>query len=185
LLAALLDGPMPRIPLDGVAAAGELAALGHLVSLLPADDLDDGERAALLGGAPCSAALAGDAAVRARPGLELAVAVFALSVEAMNAPLDAYHPALREMGGDRFITEALVLLSHWLAGAGPGRRPYQAPVSYRVMPQVLGAAARAVDGIEDAAGSSLSAVTADPVYLPPGSGHPLGAVVRNGGAHNA
>jgi histidine ammonia-lyase len=183
-LAAVLDGPVPSIFPGGLTGTDEAAALAAVIGAMPAGALDDAERRALAGGAPCSAALAADSAVQARHRLPVIMAVFALSAEAMSAPLGAYHPALTEMWGDPFTGEALGMLGYWLSGAGPERRPYQAPVSYRVLPVVLGQACRAVAGTEQAARISLSSVTADPVYLPPGGDHPSGVVLRSGGAHN-
>ena len=57
-VAALLGGPMPRVPLDGQAGAGEVLPMACVLAGLRRDDLHEGEEEALLGGAPCSAALA-------------------------------------------------------------------------------------------------------------------------------
>ena len=45
--------------------------------------------------------------------------------------------------------------------------------------------AAAVEEAERAAAVALRAVTQNPVYLPPDSGHPLGRVLSTGGYHNA
>jgi hypothetical protein len=54
----------------------------------------------------------------------------------------------------------------------------------RILPRVLGGARRAQASAEHAATVSLSAVTDNPVYLPPGDARPLGAAYSNGGYHN-
>jgi histidine ammonia-lyase len=180
-VAALLDGPMPLVPLDGQVGTGEVVPLGHVLAGLARDDLRDRELRALLGGAPCAAALAADVAVTARHRLGQAEAVCALSIEAFRAPLGAYDQALDDLWGDRHETAALRALRRYLEGAGTGeRRFHQAPVSYRIIPRVLGQAHRAVAAVEKAAAVSLRSVTSDVVDQ-----RRAGRVVRSGGYLNA
>jgi histidine ammonia-lyase len=205
-VAAMLDpaaGPLPAVPLQGNGGSGEILALGHLFApLLERGDLGEKEGLALINGSPCAAALAADAALAARARLALAYEIFTLSAEAFRAPLDAYDPALEALWGDQHETRALRRLRALLgmephrgegvaADAAPGdRRPYQAPVSYRILPRVLGQAERALDAAEHAASVSLRAVSDNPVYLPPAPdapdpAHPDGRVLSTGGYHNA
>jgi histidine ammonia-lyase len=65
------------------------------------------------------------------------------------------------------------------------RQRHQASVSLRILPRLLGAARRANAAAEHAASVSLSAVTDNPVYLPPTAERPLGATYSNGGYHNS
>jgi histidine ammonia-lyase len=58
-------------------------------------------------------------------------------------------------------------------------------VSFRIMPRLLGEARRAVTEAERAAAVALRSVSVNPVYFPPGPGHPLGRMASNGGFHNA
>lgn len=184
-VAGLLERPLPPIPLGGVISSGEIVALAHLMSALPEGDFQVGEHGALLNGSPCSSALAADVALQAASRLELAERVLALSIEAMNAPVDAYHPALGALWGDSFATKALGALGALLEGAESERRPYQAPVSYRVLPRILGQAHRAVAQIGSVAETSLQAITGNPVYVPPDADHPLGMILHTGGFFNA
>src|SRR5215471_7375784 len=185
-VAALLDGPMPRVPLDGQAGTGEARPMAHVLAGLRRDDLHEGEMAALLGGAPCSAALAADAAVSARYRLGHAEGICALSIEAFRAPLGAYDEALDGLWGDPHETAALRGLRRYLEGAGTAeRRFHQAPVSYRIIPRVLGQVHRAVTAAEKAAPVSLRSVTSDVVYVSGEAGHPAGRAVRSGGYLNA
>jgi histidine ammonia-lyase len=183
MLVALLGATMPRVPLGGAISAGERVVLGRIVGAVGPGRLEPGEEAALLDGAPCSAALASDAALRAEQRNALAEAIFALSVEAMNAPLDAYHPALGQMWGDKHTKSAIDSLNYWLAGAAQPRRVFQAPVSYRILPLVLGQARRAAAEMEQVARTALGAVTLDVLYLPPSRGNPLGLVLESGGSY--
>ena len=185
-VAALLDDdPLPRVPAQGNGGSGEILALAHLFGpLIEAFDGGDKEGLALINGSPCSAALAADAGLGARRRLELAYDVFALSVEAFNAPLDPYARELEELWADKYETRALQELRLRLDPEVP-RRTHQAPVSFRILPRVLGQAERAVAAAEEVAAVSLSAVTDNPVYLPPDRHFPDGRVLSTGGYHNA
>jgi histidine ammonia-lyase len=141
------------------------------------DDLGEAERRALAEPAPCPAALAADTALRSRHRLESAQAVCALSIEAFGAPLGAYDAALDDLWGDAHEAAALRALRRHLDGAGTdGRRFHQAPVSYRIIPRVLGQAHRVVAAVEKAAATALRAVTGDVLLA--------GRVLPSGGFHN-
>jgi histidine ammonia-lyase len=184
-VAALLDGPLPRVPLDGQVSAGEALPMAHVLAGLRRDDLHEGEEQALLGGAPCSAALAADAAISARYRLGYAEGICALSIEGFRAPLTAYDEALDGLWGDPHETAALRGLRRYLGGAGTAeRRFHQAPVSYRIVPRVLGQVHRAVAAVEKAARVSLRSVTSDVVYVSDEAGHPARRAVHGGGYLN-
>jgi histidine ammonia-lyase len=186
-VADLLGGPpLPPVPARGNGGAGEILALGSLFRELGLRvELEEKETMALVNGSPCAAALVADAALAARRRLELAEAVFVLSSEAIRAPLEAYSEDLEGLWEDEHETAALRSLRVLLAGGSPERRPYQAPVSYRILPRVLGQARRAIAEAERAATVSLRAVTDNPVYIPPDEQRPAGAVFSTGGYHNA
>jgi histidine ammonia-lyase len=184
-VAALLDGPLPLVPLDGEIGAGEVLPMGHVLSGLRRDDLEEGEANPIANGSPVSAAMAADTALLARHRLDHAEQILALSVEAFRAPLDAYDEVLDELWGDDDEAAALAALRHYLAGASPDDRAAVAPASYQVLGRVLGLAHRAVAGVAEAARVSLRSVTDNPVYVPPGDGYPLGRAFSTGGYHNA
>jgi histidine ammonia-lyase len=184
-VAALLDGPLPRVPLDGQDGAGEILPLMHVMAEVDADDLVEGEGMALLNGSPCATALTADVTLHAGNRLRLAEAVFALSIEALAAPLDAYDEALDDLKGDEAERTVVRHLRDHLRGAATtGRLAHQAPVSYRILPEVLGQAQRAVQAVAHAAATALGSVTENPVYLPASEGHPFGRVLSTGGFHN-
>jgi histidine ammonia-lyase len=184
-VAALLDGPLPRVPLDGQVSAGEALPMARVLAGLRRDDLHEGEEEALLGGSPCSAALAADAAVSARYRLGHAEGICALSIEGFRAPLTAYDEALDGLWGDPHETAALRGLRRYLEDAGTAeRRFHQAPVSYRIIPRVLGQVHRAVAAVEKAATVSLRSVTSDVVYVSDELGRRAGRPVRSGGYLN-
>ncbi len=186
-VAAMLDGgPLPRVPLDGNGGAGEILPLSHLFAPL-AERMTPGLKdcMALINGSPVGAALIGDQALAAARRIELALDVFALAAEAFAAPMDAYDPALDALWGDEHEAWALAAVRARLEGGAKDRRPHQAPVSYRILPRVLGQARRALTEAERAAAVSLASVTDNPVYIAPDADHPLGRVLSNGGFQNA
>lgn len=186
-VADMLDGsPLPTVASSGQGGAGEILALYPLFAELTARfDLEVKERGSLINGSPCAAALLADAALAARRRLHLVEQVFALSIEAFRAPMEHYDAALEQLWGDEHEAAALRALRTLLAGAGSDRRNYQAPVSYRIVPRVLGHAHRAVSAAERAANLSLASASDNPVYIPPDEEHPLGRCISTGGYHNA
>jgi histidine ammonia-lyase len=185
-VAALLRGPLPCVPLGGQAGPGEVLPLLYLTGWIGDLEFEEGEGLALVNGSPYSTAVLADAAVRARNRLAQAEALFALSVDAFRAPLEAYDEALDDLWADQYQVEALRALRAHLAGADTSDRlSHQAPVSFRIIPRLLGEARRAVAEAERAAAVALRSVSVNPVYFPPGPGHPLGRMASNGGFHNA
>ncbi len=182
--AALLSGPMPKIPDAGLTSPGEMMAQFYLYQALPS--LPAGLQASAGNSAIVSTGLAGIAALHARQRLALASELFALSIEAMQAPLEHFDPALKPLWGDPYDAEALDALNAWLANADrTGRRPYQAPVSYRIVPRVLGQAYRAVAALEQSAQAAFQGMVSNPVFLPPGKGGARGKTLSTGGFHDA
>jgi histidine ammonia-lyase len=185
-VAGMLDrDPLPAVPARGNGGAGEIIALGHLFGGLATLELEEKESVALVNGSPGSAALVADAALAARGRLRLAEEVLALSAEALRAPLEAYAPELEELWGDPHETAALRRLRALLTGGAAERRAFQAPVSYRILPRVLGQAHRALAEAERAATVSLSEVSDNPIFVPPSENFPAGRILSNGSFHNA
>ncbi|MGI8606336.1 MAG: aromatic amino acid lyase, partial [Gaiellaceae bacterium] len=184
-VASMLDGdPLPVVPGRGNGGAGEIVALGHLFGGLGLE-LEEKESVALVNGSPGSAALIADATLAAQGRLRLAEEVFALSIEALRAPLEAYAYELDELWGDPHEATALGRLRELLTGGTEERRAFQAPVSYRILPRVLGQAHRALAGAERAATISLSEVSDNPIFVPPSETAPTGQILSNGSYHNA
>ena len=140
---------------------------------------------ALYNGSPCATAFVTDAALTAARRLSLAEQIFALTIEAAGAPLDAYDPALQQLTADPHHRAALQRLDALLNGVPKdGRLPHQAPVSWRIIPTVLATAARAVHDAEEIARQSLQSIAHNPVYIPPDPEHPDGRALSPGGFHN-
>ncbi len=183
---AMLESPLPPVPSQGNGGAGEILALGHLFYAIPERfELAPKERMALVNGSPCAAALVADAALAGARRLALAEQVFALAAAVLGVPLEAYGAELEPLWGDPHETAALRSLRALLESDGGMRQAHQAPVSFRILPRVLGAVRRAQAAAEEAAAISLRSVTDNPVYVPPTDRPPLGAVFSTGGYHDA
>jgi histidine ammonia-lyase len=186
-VAGMLGGAeLPRVPSQGNGGSGEILALGHLFDLMGRRlGLEEKEGNVLVNGSPCGAALLADGALAAAGRVALGYEAFALSVEAFAAPLEAYDPELAGLWGDEGETTALERLGASLAGARSERAGHQAPVSFRILPRVLGQAERALADAQRGAAASLASVTDNPVFLPPSPEHPRARVFSTGGYHNA
>jgi len=186
-VAGLLDGrKLPEVSLEGQGGAGEILGLAPLFNgLAERFELGEKECLALINGSPCASALLADSALAARRRLELAEEVFALSCEAIRAPLGHFGEELEGLWGDPAESATLQRLRRLMAGGSSERRPYQAPVSFRVLPRVLAQFRRATEAAETTAATSLKAVTDNPVFLAPTKAAPLGRVYSTGGYHNA
>jgi len=186
-VAAMLDGPLPEIPTRGQGGAGEILSLSHLFQpLMLAHTLREKDALCLINGSPAATGLVTDAALAARPRIEIAAAVMAYAAEAFNAPLEHYDHALSDHWGNPHDAWALGRLAALVDGGHGGpRRPYQAPVSYRIIPRILGQAHLSTTLAETVAAESLRAVTDNPVLLPADAAHPNGRAISTGGYHNA
>jgi histidine ammonia-lyase len=186
-VAAMLDAvPLPSLSAQANGGAGEVSALGSLFFELSTRlSLTPKERMALINGSPCAAALIADVALAASRRTDLAESVFALVAELVGVPDEHYAAELEELWEDEHEAEALRSFRELLSGSKRVRQRHQAAVSLRILPRVLAAARRAQAAAERCANISLSAVTDNPVYLPPDPERRLGAIYSTGGFHNA
>ncbi|MCP5080581.1 MAG: aromatic amino acid lyase [Alphaproteobacteria bacterium] len=183
----LAGGAMPSVPARGQGGAGEILSLSHLfLELASSHKLGEKDSLSLVNGSPSAAGLVADCALAARKRLELSAKIIALAIESFNAPLSHYDRALEEIWNNPHDAWGLNYLREMIGeGHGGARRPYQAPVSFRIAPRVLGQAQMAVVQAETVAGQSLAAASDNPVILPPDAEHPLGEAISTGGYHNA
>ena len=186
-VAAMLDGrALPEVPADNNDAGGQITMMTHaFYELFSGYDLQAKESNALLNGTNSITAVLTDTAIAASRRLELAVKVFALSIEAFQAPLEHYDVALARLWGGEHEIAAAETLSRYLVEADADRRTYQAPVSFRALPRILAREFRAVAEAEKAADVALAGAVDNPIYLPPDGDHPLGRLLHNSGFHNA
>jgi histidine ammonia-lyase len=139
---------------------------------------------ALVNGSPAATALIADAVLSALPRLQMAVEIFALAAEAFNTPYGHFAVELEGCWNNPHDAWAFSQLRDLIAGGSEPRRPYQAPVSIRILPRILGQAHRATLTAEEVAQQSLAAISDNPVVFPPGQQVGLEPVVSTGGYHN-
>jgi histidine ammonia-lyase len=184
----LNDRRYPPVGQQGQGGPGEILALYALFSELSERlDLEPGERGALINGSPAASALLADAALVGARRQAMAEEVLALAITAFNAPMEHYEAVVGDLLGGDHNRSAFARLNA-LLGSQPDdleARPYQAPVSYRITPHVLGQAHHAVANAQDLAEQALAAVTHNPIYLMPDEHHVYGRCLSTGGYHNA
>jgi histidine ammonia-lyase len=186
--AAMLDDPQqPLVPVRGQGGAGEILSLSHLfIPMLRTVTPAPKDMLSLINGSPSATGLVTDAALAARRRIGVAAEVLTLAAEGFNAPLGHFDPALDALWNNEPDSRALHQIRALLDGGhGGARRPWQAPVSFRILPRVLGQAHLAADVAEGVAAESLAAVTDNPVVLPADDDHPHGRAISTGGYHNA
>jgi len=195
------DGFVPAVPRGGVGCAGEVIPLAHAFQTLVGAGLVVGldgsvreaaaalaergvrplrlqakEGIALLAGSPLAAALA---LARLRDAERLAgqlLASAAAAVDALQAPLDAYDEAVGRLAGDPLLAQVLADLRRAGGGRAAAAGRLQAPVSFRVAPQVLAHLRRTLGRLDEDVRRALVAVTDSPAVAG-------GRVVSGGGFH--
>ncbi len=185
-VARMLDGPLPEVPSRGQGGAGEILSLSHLFKPVSQEIvLEEKDMLVLVNGSPAATGLAVDAALAWAERLELVAEAFSLGFEAFRAPAEHLDAELEAYWNNAHDAWALGRMRA-LCGAGAGtRRPYQAPVSFRIAPRILGALRMAVTGLRSAAEEALGAVTDNPVLLPATDDRLAGNAISTGGYHNA
>jgi histidine ammonia-lyase len=189
-VAAMLDGRrLPDVPRHGNGGSGEIPALGALFGSIGTErPLQLKESMSLINGSPCAAALAADVSLCAADLIGWAQRLFGLAAAALGVSAEIFDARLDELWGDPFQTQALAALRAQLgeaaaggaAGAAPGH--VQPPVSFRIIPRVVGNALRVLDEARTAAPTSLAAVSDNPTLL--FDGDELVDIVSTGGFHN-
>jgi len=197
LVDRLNDGWSPWVPSRGIDGAGEVVALSHLFQTFVGAGhvLEQGERTdadaalarrgcapfapglkeglALINGAPLAPALAARRCDRLRGLLAHATLAGALAAAVTGAGLRPYAPRIGALKGDPAQAAVHAELAALLAGADPGD-PGQAPVSFRVLPQVHGAALAVLEHVDAQVDRELRAVTDSPLFLDAEGEEPAG-----------
>ncbi len=200
----LNDDFVPAVPRTDLGSAGEIIPLAHafgtflgLGEVLAAHDTTRSsadalaERAtppyepatkegiALLAGAPGTLALAIARRRTVAVLLRQLMVSWACAIDALQAPISPYDAAVGELSHDPVMHHVLAHLAELLSGSESRQRVTQAPVSFRVIPQVLTHLQRTLDRFEEDIRRALPAVTDSPVFhdgrfLTTGGFHELG-----------
>ncbi len=180
LVERLNDGFTPWIPQLGHGMAGDAIAHTHAFQTLIGEGFvlaDDGSRVAapaalsergvepfvvsgreglaLIGGVCAAPACAMHAFYRSTAVLDLANLVAAASMEGLAAPRDAIDPAVAEVSSEAGIGRVIERLRKHLNHSRIEAHKLQAPVSYRVTPQVHGALDDALGQLRDKVENTL------------------------------
>jgi histidine ammonia-lyase len=193
----LNDGWLPCVPNGAYGSAGEVIPLSHLFQTLVGEGfvLVDGDRVpaaealaargavpyepalkeglALVNGAPFATALGVPLLDLGRRLLDQSTLAAALMVAVTNASSRPFSPRLGQLKRDPGQLRVHERLVELLEDGAWTDRP-QAPVSFRVAPQVLGAAADVLDALEAQLAREVQAVTDSPLYLPAEGSEPEG-----------
>jgi histidine ammonia-lyase len=203
----LNDGWAPVVPSGPYGAAGEIGPLCHLFQTFIGEGLvRDGEPAvsaaealarralapfepgpkeggALVNGSPFATALAIHAVDRCSTLLAHADVAAALAVDLVSASTRPYARRVGELANDPAQLRAHERMLELLGGASFEDK-LQAPVSFRVVPQVHGALLELLELLEQRLERRLSAVTDSPLLLEAGGDEPEG-MYPSGGFHAA
>lgn len=181
----MLDGPLPPVPDRGHGEPGDIIALSHLFRAEFDGTLELGEGMAIVNGSPVAAAVLCDIALAGKGRLLAVGHALALAAAAAEAPEAHYSAHLELAWNDPFQAAALAELRRLLEGRDDAQRAYQAPVSFRSAPRLLGWALRCQSSVEEVARMALPASSNNPIFVGADAEPPLGAIVSNGGYHSA
>ena len=125
----------------------------------------DKEGLSLLSGIGTSLACAIDTHRRAERWLRLAIMTAAVSMEAMAAPRDSVDPRLQDVIPRPGVRRIIDCLAPFFSGSCIAPHKLQAAVSYRVIPQILGALWDALDQFKHDIVVGLHAFSDNPVMV--------------------
>lgn len=185
----LNDDFVPAVPERSVGTSGEIQPLAHAFQTFVGEGVvlgDEGveiraeealskrgidpyqpglkEGIALLAGSSSSVALTLSRLRTAETVAQLHTVVAAASCEAIDAPRGPYDPILGDLSRDPLLWEVLRDLSD-LIGPGHESARHQAPVSFRVVPQVLTTLRRTMSRVSEDMNRHAGAVTDSPVFV--------------------
>lgn len=218
IAARLNRGMAPAIPAHGHGMSGEIIPLSHAMQPLIGEGrvyADDGsiqsardwyaehgtvpyaplwkEGLSLISGTGVGPAWAWHLGREAAVVLATANLVAACSIEGLAAPLEAYSDLAAAINPNIHVGMMAADLRRHLDGSRVTRHPRQAPVSYRVTPQVHGVAAEAIERMRDAALADLRANGDNPAFFVAdpipgrarGASDEIGTLINSGNFHGA
>ena len=144
-------------------SAGEALRRAGLVRL----ELDGRDALAVVNGTPLTAAVAGLALASIRRSLVVAQVLSAVMADVLGCELGYLSADLLTVYGHRHAASVAERMRALLGGATPsGNRGMQEPYSIRCVPQLLGAAAGAIDHVSAVVTADLNGVSDNPLFFP-------------------
>ena len=173
LVAALNRGDSPRIRTLGSIGQADLAPMADLAMAVFGDmPLEPGEGLALVGSNAFSTGWAALAIADTATLLEAAEVAGALSLEGLAANLTILDPAIAEVRPYPGLQLELARLRQLLEGStlwDPGAaRSLQDPLTFRNLPQILGAWRDVLDHVDRQLSIELNASQGNPIVVPAG-----------------
>lgn len=190
LAARLNDGLTPYVPSEGLGMAGEIIALSHLAQVLigegfvldaagtpqPVDiwyrnhgvtpyEPQPKEGLSLINGTALAPAYAYSLWQGLDRTLTQADLIAATSIEGLAAPLEAYDPLVGQLRHEPGLEAATARLRDLLRDSGIPRQAKQAPVSFRVTPQLHAASRHALDNLAAAIAAEMVSIGDNPVFV--------------------
>jgi histidine ammonia-lyase len=175
---------VPPVPKQAVACSGEVMPLTWLMAPLADLPLAIGEAMALINGSPFATAMACDVALTTGRRLRLAEHIFALSVEAAECPAAHLDRRLADGWKDPYYRQSLNNLHEILKDSERRQLKHQAPTSWRVLPNVLASALRAVADVSQSAEIGLQSLKDNPTFIQDVVSGDNDVVLSSGGYHD-
>jgi histidine ammonia-lyase len=182
-VANLLDAA-PPVPMQAVACSGEVMPLTWLAAPLADMPLEIGEAMALINGSPFATAMACDVALTTARRLRLAEQIFALSIEAAQCPAAHFDVRLADSWIDPYYKQSLNNLHELLVDSKRDQLSHQAPTSWRVLPNVLANALRAIAALSQSAEIGLQSLKDNPTFIQSPACSDEDIVLSSGGYHD-
>lgn len=180
----MLDEPLPVVPSQGLGEPGDIIPLGILFKDLPdKTQLGLGEGMFLINGSPVASAVLADVVLAGQSRIKLMENVFALAAAAFGASDQHYDAALDSLWGDPYQARVLERFRTRLDQRSTTHQRYQAPVSFRSAPRMLGWAHRVQEQAEECAQIALRSPSNNPVFVEDTTDGSY-KVISNGGYHN-
>jgi histidine ammonia-lyase len=181
-VANLVQAP-PPVPLHAT-CSGEVMPLTWLAEPLAQLPLAVGEAMALINGSPFATAMACDVALTTQRRVRLAERIFAMSVEAAECPATHLDRRLADRWQDPYYKESLDRMHALLRESTRKQLKHQAPTSWRVLPNVLASALRALAEASNSAQIGLQSLKDNPTFLQDAVDCEQDVVVSSGGYHD-
>jgi histidine ammonia-lyase len=210
LAARLNDGFAPYVPSEGLGMAGEIIPLCHLAQTLIGEGFVLGvkslpqpvdlwyrqksitpyvtaakEGLSLINGTAMGPAYAADLLRQLRGTYAKAELIAAASIEGLAAPLEPYDPMVGELRRDRGLADANARLRDLLRDSSFTRQQRQAPVSFRVTPQIHAVADQALGDLAMTLANEMISVGDNPAFIADESETTTGRLLHCGNYHAA
>jgi histidine ammonia-lyase len=192
----------------GLGMAGEIIPLCHLAQALVGEGFvlaADGARVAaataladrgvgryeplpkegmsLINGVAMGPAAGFDLSVRLRRTLALATLAAATSIEGIGASLEAFSEDVARLRPEPGLARIAEAVRGLLTGTEISRSSRQPPISFRTIPQVLGAFLQVLDDLQTAIVAEWRTVSDNPAFIPDETAPGFGRLVHSGNFH--